>query len=690
VITGPATWPTPALSETGALPAGITFTDNGDGTATLAGTPSSSDTGSYQLAITAANGISPDATQNFTLTVGAAPQITSADQTEIDFGSSGSFTVTATGDPVPVLTESGALPSGVTFQDNGNGTATISGAPDEDNGPVIGTYPITIAASQAGGSWPTATQAFTLTVNSFSSVYPSASFDINATGTDGTSLNPGMGLAVNGSACYNLPSGTIYFIQCGPVGDSYFQDVVVGSGRSCTGDALPLVVNSVIDACDRRLIAWDPADDLTVSTPATTTAGTTVYTFDHWDTSGQSVACDGGNTSTTCTFEVPQSGVDLTAIYDPPTACPAGSYSATGIAPCTQAPAGSFDTGTGNTAAALCAAGSFSANPGSAACTPAPAGSSASGPGNTGSTLCAAGSFSADPGSASCTPAPAGSYDAGTGNTAATPCPAGTTSSAGASACAVTSVSVTYNGPTQVAVSAALVPTAVLGASASACVAGQLVTFSLSANPLNGATGPYNLGGGNASGSGAVTGPSVSTTGWESGVYTITASYAGATVGSVICPAATTSASVAVTVPGQLAFGDGSYAIPGVGQTSFGFVVALKPHTTNTYIGQLAVALPGKWLFQADVTSYTRSGSTSGLLAGTGTLYWWNTALNHSRGGWQLAASGVAYTATATASTKSGPASFGIKISYAPVSPQPGSVPSSAPLALAKGVIVLT
>ena len=61
--------PVAALSETGTLPAGVTFTDNGDGTATLTGTASTA--GTYNLTITASNGIAPDATQNFTLTVQA-------------------------------------------------------------------------------------------------------------------------------------------------------------------------------------------------------------------------------------------------------------------------------------------------------------------------------------------------------------------------------------------------------------------------------------------------------------------------------------------------------------------------------------------------------------------------------------------------------------------------------------------
>ena len=69
-------YPAAALSRTGALPSGVTFTANGDGTATLAGTPASGARGSYPLSLTAANGFAPDATQSFTLTVDGAPAVT--------------------------------------------------------------------------------------------------------------------------------------------------------------------------------------------------------------------------------------------------------------------------------------------------------------------------------------------------------------------------------------------------------------------------------------------------------------------------------------------------------------------------------------------------------------------------------------------------------------------------------------
>jgi len=59
------------ISLSGVLPGGVTFTDNGDGTATLAGAPAVGSGGVYPLTFTASNGIQPAATQVFTLTVDA-------------------------------------------------------------------------------------------------------------------------------------------------------------------------------------------------------------------------------------------------------------------------------------------------------------------------------------------------------------------------------------------------------------------------------------------------------------------------------------------------------------------------------------------------------------------------------------------------------------------------------------------
>ena len=85
--------------------------------------------------------------------------ITSADNTTFFADQHGAFTVTTSGSPTASLTETGALPDGVTFVDNQNGTATLAGTPT-----TTGTFSFTITATNGIGG--NATQNFTLTVNS--------------------------------------------------------------------------------------------------------------------------------------------------------------------------------------------------------------------------------------------------------------------------------------------------------------------------------------------------------------------------------------------------------------------------------------------------------------------------------------------------------------------------------------------
>ena len=60
----------PQLSYTGTLPAGLHLSDNGDGTATISGTPSKA--GAFPVTVVARNHVSPVAKQQLTLTVNAA------------------------------------------------------------------------------------------------------------------------------------------------------------------------------------------------------------------------------------------------------------------------------------------------------------------------------------------------------------------------------------------------------------------------------------------------------------------------------------------------------------------------------------------------------------------------------------------------------------------------------------------
>jgi hypothetical protein len=150
-------FPAPSILASGSLPAGLIFTDNGDGTATISGTPQTGTGGAYPLTLTATN-VAGSAAYTFTLKVNETTAITSANSNTIAFGTAMTpFTVTTTGYPAPHLTAS-ALPSGVNFHDNGDGTATISGTP---SGNARGTHIITLTATNSVG---TTTQTFTLVV----------------------------------------------------------------------------------------------------------------------------------------------------------------------------------------------------------------------------------------------------------------------------------------------------------------------------------------------------------------------------------------------------------------------------------------------------------------------------------------------------------------------------------------------
>ena len=146
-----SSFPSPTFSETGALPSGVTMSSSG----VLSGTPAAGTGGVYSITITASNGVGSNATQNFTLTVDQAPAITSANNATFTEGTSGSFTVTATGYPSATFSETGVLPTGLTISSAGVLSGTPTGA--------SGNYPITITASNGVGS--NATQSFTITVN---------------------------------------------------------------------------------------------------------------------------------------------------------------------------------------------------------------------------------------------------------------------------------------------------------------------------------------------------------------------------------------------------------------------------------------------------------------------------------------------------------------------------------------------
>ena len=121
--------PTPTVGEAGIAPwMQLTpGTKTGAGTARITGRGPAVG-GTYTFFVEATNGPGLPTVQTFTVHVLA---ITSAASTTFHTGTAGSFTVTTSGLPSGVVL-SAALPgklAGLSFHDNGNGTATLSGTP---------------------------------------------------------------------------------------------------------------------------------------------------------------------------------------------------------------------------------------------------------------------------------------------------------------------------------------------------------------------------------------------------------------------------------------------------------------------------------------------------------------------------------------------------------------------------------
>ena len=179
-------FPVPATIAESGLPADLTWTNNGDGTATISGTPSAGDVGTHSIQLSASN-LGGPATQTVTLDIASpppsgggstppppppptptpptptptptpsatpsgtatrAPAFTSDSKVSATVGDQFSFQVVTNGLPTATLSDS-PLPSGLSWLINGDGTATISGIPKAS---AAGMTKVLLTASNVAGS----------------------------------------------------------------------------------------------------------------------------------------------------------------------------------------------------------------------------------------------------------------------------------------------------------------------------------------------------------------------------------------------------------------------------------------------------------------------------------------------------------------------------------------------------------
>jgi hypothetical protein len=263
--------PTPSITESGTLPPGITFTDNGNGTATFSGQASTTNNGIYAIRLTATSSAGT-ATQTLYITVDdavMAPTIISANSLTETYGTPFSFTIDTTGDPIPTIKKvsgSGSLPSDVTLHDNGDGTATLSGnlTAASDNG----VYTFTIQAKNNQG---TVTQPFTLTVNRA----PTIANIATQTATVGTAFSQ----SITTSDGYPYPTLSASGLPNGLTLADNGNGTATISGTPTTGDGgtysvTITVTNSLGTTTETYTLKVNEAPTITSASSVTATIGT--------------------------------------------------------------------------------------------------------------------------------------------------------------------------------------------------------------------------------------------------------------------------------------------------------------------------------------------------------------------------------------------------------------------------------
>jgi hypothetical protein len=140
--------PAPSLSESGALPPGLSFSAGQGGTATISGTPAASSAASYSVTIVATNGVGNPAVQQLVLRYTRQAAITTRPNVPATAGTALHWTVRATGVPLPTLSVSGTLPSGITFTPGAAGSAVFGGTPSAS---AVGSHVVTLIATNGIG-----------------------------------------------------------------------------------------------------------------------------------------------------------------------------------------------------------------------------------------------------------------------------------------------------------------------------------------------------------------------------------------------------------------------------------------------------------------------------------------------------------------------------------------------------------
>ncbi len=149
------------------LPTWLTLVDHGDGTATLAGTPSNADVGQHPVVLRVVDRSGLSDTQSFTITVAnvndapyfaSAPVLTAMQDAPYTYAVATDDPDLIHGDSLTITAPT--LPTWLTLVDHGDGTATLAGTPDDDD---VGQHLVVLRVTDGEGTF--AEQEFVITVS---------------------------------------------------------------------------------------------------------------------------------------------------------------------------------------------------------------------------------------------------------------------------------------------------------------------------------------------------------------------------------------------------------------------------------------------------------------------------------------------------------------------------------------------
>ena len=187
-----------------------------DSATSVTATAPAGSAGTVDVTVTTPDGMSTTSA-NDQFTYGTVPVFTTASSTAFTKNVVGTFTPTASGSPAPVITESGALPSGVTFS-----AGVLSGKPT-----VSGSFPITFTATNGIGS--PVTQSFTLTVWKLRITTTTLPTAVHGAAYSAQLAETGAKAAVTWSSNVKLPKGLRLNAATGAISGTTSAKASVGS-----------------------------------------------------------------------------------------------------------------------------------------------------------------------------------------------------------------------------------------------------------------------------------------------------------------------------------------------------------------------------------------------------------------------------------------------------------------------------